>query len=133
MKSEPIADQSQRTSLEPFGLSRRNLLIGLAVSATAVTAADAATAPKENPELLAMTDALPAVRSAHVAARDNLRAIVAEWSPHWPATAAESIPCGEGCTVYRGLARLMWKAVSSLPWPFARMRWRFGSGAMNAV
>lgn len=32
-----------------------------------------------------------------------------------------------------GLARRVWRAFGSLPWPFARMRWGFGSGAMNAV
>ena len=32
-----------------------------------------------------------------------------------------------------GLARLLWRAFSSLPGPFARMRWGSGSRAMNAV
>ena len=32
-----------------------------------------------------------------------------------------------------GLARLLWRAFSSLPWPFARRRWGFGSRAMNVA
>ena len=65
-------------------LSRRNMLMGLALSATAVTMADASTSPQENPELVAMADDLPAVLAEYVAARDNVKAIAAEWSPQWP-------------------------------------------------
>ena len=32
-----------------------------------------------------------------------------------------------------GLARILWRAFSSLPGPFARRRWGSGSRAMNAV
>lgn len=84
-------------------LSRRNLLLGLAASATAATVADAAVAPQENPELLAMADALPAVVAEYVAARENVRAIVAEWSPQWPVPGEEIIRHGDGCKDYRGL------------------------------
>lgn len=84
-------------------LSRRNLLMGLAASATAATVADAATAPEENPELVAMADALPAVLAGYVAARENVRAIVADWSPQWPVPDQEIICYGAGCKDYRGI------------------------------
>jgi integrase len=42
-----------------------------------------------------------------------------------------SLPSGP--IFYHGLARLLWRAFSSLPEPFARRRWGSGSRAMNAV
>lgn len=86
-------------------LSRRNLLLGLAASATAAaaTGTDAATAPQENPDLLAMADALPAVRAEYVTARDDRLAILAKWSPQWPVPDERIIRYGEGCRTYRGL------------------------------
>lgn len=84
-------------------LSRRNLLMGLAASATAATVADAATAPEEDPELVAMADALPDVLAGYVAARDDVRVIVAEWSPQWPVPGEEIISYGNGCKEYRGI------------------------------
>jgi hypothetical protein len=84
-------------------LSRRNLLLGLAASATAASVADAATSPQENPELLSLADALPAVLAEYVAARDKVRAIVAEWSPQWPIPSEQIICFGQGCKDYRGL------------------------------
>lgn len=84
-------------------LSRRNLLMGLAASATVASMADATVSPQENPELVAMADALPAVLTEFVAARDNVKAIVAEWSPQWPVPTEQIIRYGEGCKEYRTL------------------------------
>lgn len=84
-------------------LSRRNLLMGLAASATAATVADAAAAPQENPELIAMADALPAVLAEYVAARDNVRSIVAKWSPQWPVPNENIISHVEGSKAYRDI------------------------------
>lgn len=84
-------------------LSRRNLLLGLAASATAASVAEAATSPQENPELLSLADALPAVLGEYVAARDKVRSIVAEWSPQWPMPSEQIIRFGQGCKDYRGL------------------------------
>lgn len=84
-------------------LSRRNLLMGLAASATAATMAEAGTGPQENPELIAMADALPGVLAEYVAARDHVRAIVAEWSPQWPVPSEEIIRYSDGCKDYRDI------------------------------
>lgn len=85
-------------------LSRRNLLIGLAASATAAAAvSEAAAAPQENPELVALADALPPVLAEYVAAREAVRAIVAKWSPQWPVPGEEIIRYGNDCKDYRGL------------------------------
>lgn len=85
-------------------LSRRHLLMGLAASATAAASvAEAASAPQENPELLAQADELPALAAKHLEARDRVKAIVAEWSPQWPVPNAEIVRYGEGCKDYRGI------------------------------
>ena len=85
-------------------LSRRHLLMGLAASATAAASvAEAASAPQENPKLLALADELPAVAAKHLEARDRVRAIVAEWSPQWPVPSAELVRFGTDCKDYRGI------------------------------
>ena len=85
-------------------LSRRHLLMGLAASATAAASvAEAASAPQENPELLALGDELPALAAKHLEARDRVRAIVAEWSPQWPVPSAELVRFGNECKDYRGI------------------------------
>ncbi|MBL9062754.1 hypothetical protein [Tabrizicola sp.] len=50
-----------------------------------------------------MADALPAVLAEYVAARDNVRAIVAEWSPQWPVPGEQIIRYGAGCKDHRTL------------------------------
>lgn len=85
-------------------LSRRHLLMGLAASATAAASiAEAASAPQENPELLALADELPALAARHLEARDRVRAIVAEWSSQWPVPSAELVSYGSGCKPYRDI------------------------------
>lgn len=85
-------------------LSRRHLLMGLAASATAAASvAEAASAPQENPELLALADELPGLAAKHLEARNRVRAIVAEWSPQWPVPSAELVRYGSDCKDYRGI------------------------------
>lgn len=85
-------------------LSRRHLLMGLAASATAAASiAEAASAPQENPELLALADELPSLAARHSETRARVRHIVAEWSPQWPVPDAEIVRYGEGCKDYRGI------------------------------
>jgi hypothetical protein len=85
-------------------LSRRHLLMGLAASATAAASvAEAASAPQENPQLLALADELPALTAKHLEARDRVRAIVAVWSPQWPVPSAELVRYGSDCKDYRGI------------------------------
>jgi hypothetical protein len=85
-------------------LSRRKMLLGLALSATAATVADAASVPQENPDLLAMADALPAVQAEYLAAQAHVRAIVAEWSPQWPVPSEDIIRYAAGSKDYRDIA-----------------------------
>lgn len=84
-------------------LSRRRMLMGLALSATAATVADASTGPQENPDLLALADAFPVVLAEYVAARDRKKSIIAEWSHRLPVPDQEIICYGNGCREYRGL------------------------------
>ncbi|MEM7470263.1 MAG: hypothetical protein AAF340_02855 [Pseudomonadota bacterium] len=67
-------------------LNRRRILAGLAASATAIAASPSGgqTAPKESPELLRMSDALPVKLKAYHDAAERVRAIVREWGPQWP-------------------------------------------------
>ena len=87
-------------------LSRRNVLLGLAASATAATstgAKNAPAAPQENPALIALADDLPGIVSEYVAARDEVDRIVAEWSPRWPVPAEEIVSYGQGCKAHEGI------------------------------
>lgn len=72
-------------------LSRRRMLLGLAVSATAATVGDASSGSRENPDLVALADALPAVVVDYISARDTVRAIVVKWSPQWPVPSEDII------------------------------------------
>lgn len=84
-------------------LSRRHVLLGLAASATAATAAGATAAQQENPELVSLADALPATLNDYVTARDNVARIVAEWSPQWPVPAPEIERYGAGSKRHAGI------------------------------
>ena len=84
-------------------LSRRSVLLGLAVSATAATSVGASAAPTENPALLALADELPDLQAAYIAARDDVARIVAEWSPHWPDPDLKIVRYGQDCKTHRGI------------------------------
>ena len=68
-------------------INRRRLLLGLAAASTAAATVTVATdaMPAENLELLRLADTVSDVEAEFVSARDARRAIVAEWSPRWPA------------------------------------------------
>lgn len=87
-------------------LSRRNLLLGLAASATAATSTGAkgsSAAPQENPALLALADELPEIAGAYKVARDEVDQIVKAWSPSWPVPAEEVFSYGSGSKTHRGI------------------------------
>ena len=64
----------------------------------------------------------------------HARHLIAAWrddyNHHRPHTSLDGLTPRE---FLKGLARLLWRAFSSLPGPFARRRWGFGSRAMNAA
>ena len=91
------------TNIENAALSRRRVLLGIAASATAATAAKATAGPRENPELIGLADGLPAVVAAYVAAREKVEWIVAEWGPQWPVPSDEIKRYGAGCHRHVGI------------------------------
>ena len=72
-------------------INRRRLLLGLAAASTigaaaAVVAVSAVTAAEiENPELVRLGDALVGIEAAYLNAAAVAAAVLAEWSPKWPA------------------------------------------------
>ncbi len=69
-------------------MNRRRLLLGLAAASTAAAtvtvAAVAEAAPAENPELLRLGNAFPAIEAEFEAAGAALKATIADWAPQWP-------------------------------------------------
>ena len=70
-------------------LDRRRLLMGLAAASSAaalpsIAMAEAKVTSTENPALVRLGDALPAVAAEYLAAATAEASIVAEWSTRWP-------------------------------------------------
>lgn len=86
-------------------LSRRRVLVGLGAACAAATVApDAGVASAiENPELIALGDALPSAVKTYIEADTKVAQIVKEWSPQWPEPAPEIIDYRDGSKTYRGI------------------------------
>lgn len=88
--------------------TRRGILMGFAVAATAATLplqSGAAPRMAENPDLLALAEKLPVAAKAYSEARSEVARIVAAWSPFWPTlpTSPEIVRFGEGCKPHRDI------------------------------
>lgn len=85
--------------------SRRRILFGLGAACAAATASPEIghALPAENPDLIALGDALPGAVGAYQDARATVAQIVAAWSPQWPVPDPEIIRYGQGCKTYRGI------------------------------
>jgi len=86
-------------------LTRRRVLIGLGTACTAAAAAPdmALSEISENPDLIALGNAMPAALQAYLDANDTVANLVAQWSPHWPKPTPELQWYGMGGKTYRGI------------------------------
>lgn len=104
-----MPNTSVRAAAEGLPEINRRLLLGLAAASTAAAtlkvAAEINPASMENPRLIELGNALPALEAACLKARDRVYAIEAAWAPRWPKTPAALL--GEGDEIdrdFRGYA-----------------------------
>ncbi|WP_300546546.1 hypothetical protein [Roseovarius sp.] len=86
--------------------TRRQMLLGLAAASTAAATGTAnanAVHTAENSELIQMGDQINVKLQKYLAARDQQRAIIKEWSPQWPTPDEEIISFGQHSKMYRGI------------------------------
>lgn len=67
-----------------FALDRRRRLLGLAVASTTAARASAKLAPAENPDLIRLSEGLPAIAATYLAAFERRKAIQKAAAAAWP-------------------------------------------------
>lgn len=87
-------------------IGRRNLLLGLAAGATAAAAMKGSKAEaqtREDPELLALADALPSLEADYLNALATRQDIIDRFAPTWPRAPQQIYRYGDNCTEERGV------------------------------